>query len=106
MRFQERQYNVICSNCKASRQIKILKLPQGDSIDWLETEDTLFHPINSGRKRLDGHWGFSCSCGNNDILTNQERRQIKNLQNPEAEDIQGVLKNLIPDKPRFKMEVI
>lgn len=98
-----KQYKIVCTNCKSQRQIKIVNLPQGESIDWMESQETMFHPINSGRKRLDGNWGFACSCGNNDILTNQEIRQIKNLQNPEVEDIQKVIQNLIPEKPKFKM---
>lgn len=62
--------------------------------------------IISGRYRLDMQWGWQCVCGNNDITTEQEEREISNLSAPDPVDISKVLKNLIPDKPKFKMEVI
>lgn len=96
-------YKIICLKCKAERQIKIMETAMGKRIDWLETPETAHHPILSGRERLDGQWGFQCSCGNNDLMTVQERRTISNPISPKPQEINDIIKNLIPDKPKFEM---
>lgn len=60
--------------------------------------------IISARKRLDGQWGFECMCQNNDLMTEQEKRTIKNHVTPDPEDINAVLKNLKVQAPKFAME--
>lgn len=98
------KYKVICNNCSAEREISIISIPgYGEKIDWLENEDNAFHPINSGRKRLDGKYGFSCSCGNSDLLTDQERNNISNLQSPDPKQIAEIVKDLKIDKTTFEM---
>ena len=91
-------YKVICKECKATEDIVI---DNQNNIYWKPVKN-----IISGRYRLDMQWGWQCICGNNDITTEQEQREISNLSAPDPVDISKVLKNLIPDQPRFKMEAI
>lgn len=90
-------YTVTCGNCKESSKVGIVN---GVSILWNNEGNVV-----SGRKRLDGNWGFQCiSCGNDDLLTEQEKKDIKNLQQPDPKDIDQVIQNLVPQKPRFLLE--
>lgn len=91
-------YRVTCNKCKKSDDLAI---DANNSIYWKPT-----NYIISGRYRLDMNWGWQCSCGNNDLVTKQEHKHIKNLQAPDPADIGEVLKNIMPDKPKFKMEAI
>lgn len=91
-------YKVICKDCNKSENIVI---DNDNNIYWKPVKY-----IISGRYRLDMQWGWQCICGNNDITTEQEQREISNLSAPDPVDISKVLKNLIPDQPRFKMEAI
>lgn len=77
----------------------------GRRIDWLESPENARHPIVSGRERLDGQWGFQCICGNNDLLTTQEARTFSNPVAPKPQEINDIVKNLKPDKPKFEMAV-
>lgn len=70
-------------------------------IDWQKS--TSEHII-SGRRRLDGQWGWQCSCNANDLLTEQEQNQISNKQNPDPKEIADIVKDLKPDKPKFVMQ--
>lgn len=88
-------YKVTCLNCKKSDRVDIDKK---NNIQYLSTDH-----IISGRYRLDMQWGWECLCGNNDIVTEQEKKEIRNLQAPDPVDITKVLKALKPDKPRFEM---
>lgn len=99
-------HKVICLKCKAERKIKLTESLSGKVIDWLESPETQFHPIVSGRERLDGQMGFQCSCGNNDLMTKQEKRVIKNPVSPKSKEIEEVVKNLQPDKPKFKLVAV
>ena len=94
---------ITCTNCNARRNIKIVQTASGEMIDWLETPELANHPIVSARKRLDGQWGFQCQCGNNDILTDQERRTITNPAEPDMKQIDEVIKNLVMQPPKFEM---
>lgn len=98
-------YEITCLNCKATRKIKIVKTVAGSRIDWLESAENANHPILSARERLDGQWGFQCACGNNDLMTAQEKRNIANPQNPKAQEVNEIIENLKPDKPKFSMVV-
>lgn len=91
-------YKVTCKQCGNSEDIVI---DNQNNIYWKPVKW-----IISGRYRLDMQWGFQCACGNNDLETEQERKEIKNLQAPDPSDISKVLKSLIPDKPKFKMESV
>lgn len=91
-----KQYAVSCKKCKNKDDILI---DDKNNIYWKQTEH-----IISGRYRLDMQWGWQCKCGNNDLLTRQEKTEINNLQEPDAIDIQKVLKNLVPDKSTFIMK--
>lgn len=75
----------------------------GKRIDWLEAPETQNHPIISGRLRLDGQWGFQCSCGNNDLMTKQEIRSFSNPVAPKPQEINQIVKSLKPDKPKFRL---
>lgn len=91
-------YKIVCKNCKKSEQIVI---DSDNNIYWKPVKW-----IISGRYRLDMQWGWECICGNNDIVTEQERREIRNLQAPDPNDISKVLKAIIPDTPKFRMEAV
>lgn len=88
-------YKITCKDCEKSTPVGLVN---GQSILWNNGGN-----IISGRKRLDGEWGWQCMCGNNDILTKQEERQITNKQEPDKKEIEHILKNLKPDKPKFDM---
>lgn len=91
-------YKITCKSCKNTDTIKIDK----DRIIWNGKNQNII----SGRHRLDQEWGWECKCGNYDITTKQERRQIQNLQSPSPQDIHQVIKNLESDKPKFLMEKV
>lgn len=100
-------YKVVCKDCKADRKIGIVQNENRELIDWLDNNpDPQAVKIISGRKRLDGEWGWSCVCGNNDIMSDQEKETIANHQTPAPQDIATLVKNLIPQKPKFIMEKI
>lgn len=88
-------YKIICKQCGKSDNIKIT---QNNQIIWGKPEH-----IISARFRLDNQWGWECLCGNYDILTQQEKRQITNKQEPTSQEISEILKNLQPDTPKFEM---
>lgn len=93
------KYIVKCQNCSRSDEIGLLN---DTTIIWEGNKH-----IISGRKRLDGEWGFQCgSCGSDDLLTDQEKSEIKDKQNPNPKDIERVIKKLIKQKPRFNMSKV
>ena len=92
-----------CGNCKAQRKIRLISTAAGETIDWLESDDNANHPIVSARKRLDGQWGFQCTCGNNDLLTDQEKRIITNPAQPDIKEIDMVVKNLESQPAKFNL---
>lgn len=75
----------------------------GDRIDWLENDPN--EKIVSGRQRLDGQFGWECLCGNNSIMSTQERETFTNKVNPDPQEIKQVVDNLRPEVTKFKMEV-
>lgn len=91
------RYKVTCGQCG-----------KADTIGLIDEKDIIWDKnewIISGRKRLDGNWGFQCvSCGNDDLLTDQEKKDIKNHQQPDPKDIENVIKKLVAQEPRFLME--
>lgn len=102
-----KKYRITCKDCGASRNIAIVQGNASELIDWLDDNPNAEKvKIISGRKRLDDNWGWQCICGNNDLVTKQEKKQIKNLQDPAPLDITEVAKNLIPQKPRFEMRAM
>lgn len=90
------KYKVTCRNCK---QFDVIQIDHDTIIVW--GKNTY---IISGRKRLDMQWGFQCICGNNDIMTKQELRTVTDKTNPDPAEINQILKNLKPDKPKFVMD--
>lgn len=97
------RYLVSCQKCKGNRIVDIQKSKAGEFIDWLEDRQSN-SPIISARPRLDGQWGFQCMCGNNDIMTDQEKRVIVNPTAPKPQEIDQIVANLKPGKPKFKLE--
>lgn len=91
-------YRVTCKNCN---KFETVPIDNENNIHW-----PIVKYIISGRYRLDMNWGWQCLCGNNDLETTQERKEIKNLSAPDPSDITRVLKSIIPDKPKFSMEAI
>lgn len=95
-------YRVVCEDCGESRRIGVISTQTDDRIDWLD--DKPDESIVSGRKRLDGQFGFECLCGNNTLLSQQEARGITNKVNPDPQQIKDIIDNLIPERTNFKME--
>lgn len=92
------RYKIVCTKCKGS---SIVEIDNMDRVFWVDTDRVI-----SARKRLDNEWGFQCSCGNNDIMTQQESRMIANQANPKPEEITDIMKNLIIEKSNFVMETV
>lgn len=91
------KYLVTCLNCKGKDYIAIDK---ADQIFWNNNKS-----IVSGRKRLDGTWGFQCLCGNNTIMTKQETEVIDNPQAPDPKQVATIVNNPIRDEAdSFRME--
>lgn len=99
-------HKVVCKKCKVARQVKLTQTPMGRMIDWLESPATTHHPICSGRERLDGHMGWQCKCGNNDLMTRQEKRMIADPVRPKAQEINEIMRNMVPDKPKFDLVAV
>lgn len=88
-------YQVKCKKCKKSDKITITSENQ---ILWGDNKN-----IISGRRRLDSEWGWECLCGNNTILTKQEKTFISDKQNPEPKEISQIVQNLKPEKNKFDL---
>lgn len=91
------RYKITCTKCKESRVVGFT----GNRIDWLDNK--IDEKIISGRKRLDGEWGWECLCGNRDILTKQEQSY---LINSNGETLSDITEKLKVQKPKFAMEVL
>lgn len=89
-------YKVTCRKCHGNDKVAI---EDNRDIYWGTPKS-----IISGRKRLDNNWGWQCMCGNEDLMTDQEKKQIRNHRSPDPEDIKTVLKNLKVQTSRFAME--
>lgn len=90
-----KDYTITCTNCGKSDHVGI----NDNVLIWGQPKH-----IISGRKRLDGNWGWQCLCGNNSLLTKQESRTITNLQSPDPKEIEQVIKTLVIEKDtRFDM---
>lgn len=98
-----RRYKVICKTCEGQRLIELHPSPMGQRIDWLEDKQTEPFTIISGRQRLDGQFGFQCTCGENDLMTAQEVEHFSNPAAPTPQEINEVVKKLVVDIPKFKM---
>ena len=97
---------VTCKKCGYSRKIRIFSTPTGEVIDWLDNNpDPQQAKIVSGRKRLDGLYGWECICGNNDIMTDQERRHL-DPQSPDPKGIEQVTKNIKVQNTKFEMREV
>lgn len=91
-----KKYKITCGNCKNSDTILI----KDDQIIWGKNEH-----IISGRKRLDGNWGWQCRCMNSSLLTRQEKDTITDLKSPDPLEIQSVIDNLIVEEDKkFSMQ--
>ena len=98
-----KRYIVTCLKCGEKREVGIIPTVTGDRVDWLENDPN--ERIVSGRQRLDGQWGWECLCGNNSIMSTQERETFTNKVNPDPQEIKQVVDNLRPEKTYFTMEV-
>jgi len=92
------KYHVKCLVCQGKSAIEIDDL---DRIYWSDVDKVI-----SGRKRLDQQWGWQCRCGNDDIMTEQERQFITNPQTPSPSDIKRVVDDLIIQEPKFSLETV
>lgn len=92
------RYQIKCLKCGGTSRAEVDGL---DRIFWSDVKEVI-----SGRKRLDQQWGWQCSCGNNDIMTAQEKRMIADPVQPTPMEIDTIIKNIVPDKPKFSMEKV
>lgn len=97
-------YLVRCTECSAERTVKLAKGPLGTQIDWMEDGED--HKIVSFRERLDSQYGWQCACGNNDLMTAQEKQNIENYAAPKPKEISEIVNNLIVQKPKFEVQAI
>lgn len=97
----EKTYEVICDKCKGTSVVGIRESSQGKLVNWLKIGKVI-----SARERLDMQMGWQCYCGNNTLMTKQERKQIKNHAQPEPSEIQSIVKNLKPEPSGFALKVI
>ena len=95
-------YQITCLNCDGARSVMIHSTPVGDRVDW--KEDGGNHKIISARKRLDDQWGFECTCGNNDLMTAQEKRAFTNSAAPTPKELSDVANDLRIEPVRFNLE--
>lgn len=72
-----------------------------DRVFWYDVEEVI-----SARKRLDGQWGWQCTCGNTDIMTAQEKRMITNPQQPKPEELSAIVQSIQPQEARFEMVTV
>lgn len=103
---ESKQQKVICKSCNSFRIVSVIRSATHITIDWLEKEYGIDHKIVSGRLRLDGQLGWQCICGNNDLLTTQEARAFVNPSAPSPQELSEVVKNLIPDQPKFELQEV
>lgn len=97
------RYLITCTECGASREVGITKGVMGDLIDWLDNRPD-GEQIVSGRPRLDGEFGWQCLCGNNDLMTSQEKQFIGKNTDPEPSTIKKIMDDIKTEVPKFKME--
>lgn len=91
-------YKIYCKGCKNATTVGIIN---NETLMWNDNGGNII----SGRKRLDGEWGWQCVyCGANDLLTEQEKTEIKDKSKPDPKDISKVIQNLVRQKPLFAME--
>lgn len=90
-------FKVTCKKCKGSNVVAI----SNDTIFWNQ-----YDRIISGRKRLDNEWGWQCICGNNSIMTKQEKKHISDPSNPKEYEVSDIVKNLKKEQPTFVMEKV
>ena len=94
-----KSYKITCHKCKSNN---VVRIDADRSVIWGNADR-----IISARFRLDNQWGWQCIfCGSDDLMTEQERRVIRNPQAPDPMDIKKIVDNLKPDKPLFSMEEI
>lgn len=102
-------YQVTCKKCQGKSTVgidskyavsdKYLGLMPG--LMWMNVGT-----IISGRFRMDGGLGWQCMCGNNTILTSQEKRHIANPAEPQPQEIAEIVKNIEKDNHNtFKLEL-
>ena len=97
------KYKIICKKCKGSRIVEIYDTEVGKRVDWLEdiaTGNQHEDKIISMRTRFDGQLGWQCICGNDDMHTKQELATIANQANPTPQEINTIMKNLIPEQTK------
>lgn len=91
------KHKVTCLKCKKSDTISIV---DERHVDWNHSTS---NNIISARKRLDNEFGFQCRCGNDDILSQQEKRNITDKENPDPQEVAEIVRNLKPQKSKFQV---
>ena len=99
----KKTYDVTGKNCGSERRVDIHGSVAGNRIDWLEDRAKSVEII-SGRERLDGQWGWQCTCGSDDLLSKQEASSFSNPSQPTPQEIQQVVSNLKVEQLLFTMK--
>lgn len=83
-------FKVICQECQGDSTVLI---NQWGGVEWKRVNRVI-----SARERLDGQWGWQCICGNNNLITKQERESIKDLTSPQVKELDDIKSNLVVEK--------
>lgn len=93
-------FEVRCDKCSGKSITDINETV--NLITWRKVEQVI-----SGRFRLDGQWGWQCSCGNNSLMTKQEKNNIKDWTTPEPKELEAITNSLVVEKNTgFSMQVV
>lgn len=94
------RYKVTCTSCGQNDVVTI------DERQHLPKMYDKFArtPFTSFRYRPDEKYGWQCSCGNYDLLADQEKKHWKDLVTGDSLRLEQIAKMLSEPKLRFKME--
>lgn len=93
-----KKYIVTCRKCHGQSEVEINDI---GVVKWLELGQVI-----SARQRFDMQMGWQCICGNNDLMTAQEKRTIKNYSQPMVDEMSKIMNNLKPQEPKFDLRTI
>lgn len=101
-----RNFKVTCGKCKKTSEVKIYEnesnLYPFHRVEYLEDGN-----IISARFRFDDQWGFECKCGENNILSETEKRYWKHtVVAPKPQEMKSIVDNLKPEKQKFSLETV
>lgn len=93
-----KQYKVTCLECDESDVITVDELNHRVT-DYKGKFNT---PFLAFRWRPDSKWGFSCKCGNNNQLANNEADEFDNLVKGDPLSVKRIAESLLINRSRRK----